>query len=70
MKKLKILKPILLTLFVFKILLIPSFANYDLEAESKLWEKLDKNLNSIYSFLKRKNIITDKQVSKILNFFS
>tara|TARA_B100001057_G_scaffold465804_1_gene522279 strand:- start:31 stop:861 length:831 start_codon:yes stop_codon:yes gene_type:complete len=38
--------------------------------KTKLLIKLDKNLNSIYSVLKRKNIITDKQVSKILNFFS
>jgi peptidyl-prolyl cis-trans isomerase SurA len=44
MKKFRLFKLILLTLFVFKIFLTPSFANYDLETESKLWEKLDKNL--------------------------
>ena len=44
MKKFRLFKLILLTIFVFKILLISSFANYDLETESKLWEKLDKNL--------------------------
>ena len=30
----------------------------------------DKNLNSIYSYLKRKNILTDKKITKILNLFS
>ena len=44
MKKFRLFKLILLTLFVFKILLTSSFANYDLETESKLWEALDKNL--------------------------
>ncbi len=44
MKKFRLFKLILLTLFVFKILLTSSFANYDLETESKLWETLDKNL--------------------------
>jgi len=45
MKKFGLFKLILLTLFVFKILLTSSFAaNYDLETESKLWEALDKNL--------------------------
>ena len=44
MKKFRLFKLILLTLFVFKIFLTPSFANYDLETESKLWEKLDKSL--------------------------
>ena len=44
MKKFRSFKLILLTLFVFKILLTSSFANYDLENESKLWETLDKNL--------------------------
>ncbi len=44
MKKFRLFKLILLTLFVFKIFLTPSFANYDLETESKFWEKLDKNL--------------------------
>ena len=44
MKKFRLFKLILLTLFVFKIFLTPSFANYDLETESKLWEALDKNL--------------------------
>jgi len=44
MKKFRLFKLILLTIFVFKILLISSLANYDLETESKIWEKLDKNL--------------------------
>ena len=44
MKKFRLFKLILLTLFVFKLLLTSSFANYDLETESKLWETLDKNL--------------------------
>jgi len=44
MKKFRFFKIILFTLFIFKILLVSSFANYDLETESKLWEKLDKNL--------------------------
>jgi len=44
MKKFRLFKLILLTIFVFKILLISSSANYDLKSESKLWEKLDKNL--------------------------
>ncbi len=45
MKKFRLFKLILLTLFFFKIFLTQSsFANYDLETESKLWEKLDKNL--------------------------
>ena len=44
MKKFRLFKLILLTLFVFKILLTSSFADYDLETESKLWETLDKNL--------------------------
>ena len=45
MKKFRLFKLILLTLFFFKIFLTPSsFANYDLETESKLWEKLDKSL--------------------------
>ena len=44
MKKFRLIKPILLTLFIFKILLVSSFANYDLKTESKLWETLDKNL--------------------------
>ena len=44
MKKFRLFKLILLTLFVFKILLTSSFANYDLETESKLWKALDKNL--------------------------
>ncbi len=44
MKKFRLFKIILLTLFVFKILPTSSFANYDLETESKLWEALDKNL--------------------------
>ena len=44
MKKFRLFKLILLTLFVFKILLTSSFANYDLETETKLWEALDKNL--------------------------
>ena len=30
----------------------------------------DKNLNSIYSYLKRKNILNDKKITKILNLFS
>ena len=30
----------------------------------------DKNLNSIYSYLKRKNILSDKKITKILNLFS
>ena len=52
MKKFRLFKLILLTLFFFKILLTSSFsenetptiASYDLEVESKLWETLDKNL--------------------------
>ena len=44
MKKLGLFKLVSLTLFVFKIFLTPSFANYDLEIESKLWETLNKNL--------------------------
>ena len=44
MKKFRLFKLILFTLFVFKILLTSSFANNDLETESKLWETLDKNL--------------------------
>ena len=44
MKKFGLFKLISLTLFVFKIFLTPSFANYDLEIESKLWETLNKNL--------------------------
>ena len=52
MKKFRLFKLILLTLFVFKILLTSSFSEnetptisgYDLETESKLWETLDKNL--------------------------
>ena len=44
MKKFRLFKLILITLFIFKIFLTPSFANYDLEVESKLWETLDKNL--------------------------
>jgi len=44
MKKFRLFKLILLTLFVFKILLTSSVADYDLETESKLWETLDKNL--------------------------
>ena len=44
MKKFRLIKPILLTLFIFKILLSASFANYDLETESKIWETLDKDL--------------------------
>ncbi len=40
------------------------------DLKTKLLIKLDKNLNSIYSYCKRKNIINDKQVLKILNFFS
>ena len=40
------------------------------DLKTKLLIKLDKNLNSIYSYCKRKNIINDKQVSKILNLFS
>ena len=44
MKKFRLFKLILLTLFVFKILLTSSFADYNLETESKLWEALDKNL--------------------------
>ena len=44
MKKFRLFKLILLTLFFFKILLTSSFAGYDLETESKLWEALDKNL--------------------------
>ena len=30
----------------------------------------DRNLNSIYSYLKRKNILSDKKITKILNLFS
>jgi len=52
MKKFRLFKLILLTLFFFKILLTTSFSEnetpaiigYDLETESKLWEALDKNL--------------------------
>ena len=52
MKKFKLFKQILLTLFVFKILLTSSFSenetptivSNDLESESKLWETLDKSL--------------------------
>ena len=52
MKKFRLFKLILLTLFFFKILLTTSFSenetpaiiSYDLETESKLWETLDKNL--------------------------
>ena len=44
MKKIRLFKLVSLTLFVFKIFLTPSFANYDLEVESKLWEAFDKNL--------------------------
>ena len=52
MKKFRLFKLILLTLFFFKILLSTSFSDnetpaiisYDLETESKLWETLDKNL--------------------------
>ena len=44
MKKFRLFQLILLTLFVFKILLTSSFADYDLETESKLWETLGKNL--------------------------
>ena len=44
MKKFRLFKLILITLFIFKIFLTPSFANYDLEVESKLWEAFDKNL--------------------------
>ena len=44
MKKFRLFKLILLTLFVFKILLTSSVADYDLETESKLWETLDKKL--------------------------
>ena len=40
------------------------------DLKTKLLIKLDKNLNSIYSYCKRKNIINDKQVLKILNLFS
>jgi len=38
--------------------------------KTKLLIKFDKNLNSIYSFLKRKNILNDRKITKILNFFS
>ena len=52
MKKFRLFKLILLTLFFFKILLSTSFSDnetqaiisYDLETESKFWETLDKNL--------------------------
>ena len=60
MKKFRLFKLILLTIFVFKILLISSFANYDLETESKLWEKLDKNL-------KEKKQEVEKQKERLLS---
>ena len=44
MKKFKLLKLILIILFFFKLILTPSFADSNLEIESKLWEALDKNL--------------------------
>ena len=44
MKKFKLFKLILITLFFFKLILTPSFADNNLEIESKLWETLDKNL--------------------------
>ena len=44
MKKFKLFKLILITLFFFKLILTPSFADNNLEIESKLWEALDKNL--------------------------
>ena len=44
MKKFKLFKLILITLFYFKLILAPSFADNNLEIESKLWETLDKNL--------------------------
>ena len=44
MKKFKLLKLILIILFFFKLILTPSFADSNLEIESKLWETLDKNL--------------------------
>ena len=52
MRKFRLFKLILLTLFFFKILLTTSFSenetlaiiSYDLETESKLWETLDKSL--------------------------
>jgi len=52
MRKFRLFKLILLTLFFFKIFLTTSFSenetpaiiSYDLETESKLWETLDKNL--------------------------
>jgi len=44
MKKFKLFKLILIILFFFKLILTPSFADNNLEIESKLWEALDKNL--------------------------
>jgi peptidyl-prolyl cis-trans isomerase SurA len=44
MKKFKLFKLILIILFFFKLILTPSFADNNLEIESKLWETLDKNL--------------------------
>ena len=44
MKKFKLFKLILLSIFFFKLILTPSFADNNLEIESKLWETLDKNL--------------------------
>ena len=44
MKKFKLFKLILIVLFFFKLILTSSFADNNLEIESKLWETLDKNL--------------------------
>ena len=44
MKKFKLFKLILINLFFFKLILTPSFADNNLEIESKLWDALDKNL--------------------------
>ncbi len=38
--------------------------------KTKILINIDKNLNSIYSYLKRKRILNDVKVTKILNLFS
>ena len=47
MKKFGLFKLVSLTLFVFKIFLTPSFANYDLEIESKYLKVLNPNLKTL-----------------------
>ena len=64
MKKFKLLKLILIILFFFKLILTPSFADNNLEIESKLWETLDKNLKKQGEQKQKKQAKKPSQIKK------